>query len=100
MVTLPEWLVQVDPHRMIQKQDTQEPGTVAIIAMCGVMGRIISQGRIQEENTGDLGTAIITTCKTLAQLYPQRQIQQWDAAPLDRGVVAKIIDFLGKPNET
>lgn len=100
IITFSEWLVQVDSQRKTQSQDTQEPGAAAIIAMCDMIDQIFPQDKVQEEDTGNLGTAITRTCKTLAQLYPQRKIQGKNAAPLDRSVIAKILNFFGELNET
>lgn len=98
MVTLSRWLANVDPQHKIQDHDTQEHGIAAMISMCDVIGRSFAKETIQEEKTGDLGTAIITTCKTLAQLHPQRKVQEQDLAPLNGTVIAKIIVFFA--NET
>jgi hypothetical protein len=98
-IILVEWLVKVDPQHKIEDQDTKEPSTAAIVAMCDVIGRVFPQDKIRE-NIGDLWTAITTTCKTLAQLYPQHKIQERGVTSLNKRVIVKIIDFFSKLNET
>jgi hypothetical protein len=75
MIALSDSLAEVYPLRNAQEQDTQGPGTAAVIGMCDTIGRIVPQDKIQEEFTEDFGTAIITTCKSLAGLFPQSKIQ-------------------------
>lgn len=75
MIAMSRAVAQVYPQSMFQEQETQTPGTDTIIALCDTIGRIIPQDKIQEEFTEEMGFAMITTCNSLAVLFPEGRIQ-------------------------